>query len=155
MAADDRYRLAPIRDARARDERVRRGDLAAAVGDARGSEATLAHARARTATARTLLDAAIAARATHSSATQSSATQSRATPAALLIAERYVVRRRRDLDAAIAEELHAEAAYDVQLGAIDGARRILARARADREIIERHFARWRDARHKLAERRED
>ena len=30
----ERYRLAPMRDARTRDERVKRGDLAGAVGDA-------------------------------------------------------------------------------------------------------------------------
>jgi hypothetical protein len=38
---------------------------------------------------------------------------------------------------------------------VDVQRAVLARARADREVIDRHFARWRDARKKLAERRDD
>jgi hypothetical protein len=32
---------------------------------------------------------------------------------------------------------------------------VLARARADREVIERHFERWRTERKKLLDRRED
>jgi hypothetical protein len=53
------------------------------------------------------------------------------------------------------EELRAEAAHGSRLGSLDEARARLARARADREVIERHFASWRQARAKLAERRED
>lgn len=140
---DDRYRLAPVRDARSRDERVRKGELAGAVDDARTTEATLAQLRAATAAARDLLAAAIAQRATV------------ATGAHLLLVERYVARRRRDLADALDRELRAEATHDTRLGAVDAARMGLARARADREVIERHFARWRDARRKLAELRED
>ena len=136
----DRYQLAPVRDARARDERLRRGDLAAAVTDARALEDTLAVARGRTAEARRLL---AATRVAGPSA------------ATLVLAERYVVRRRRDLQAAIDEEIRAEVASSSAHDAIDIARHTLVRARADREVIERHFTRWREARKRLVERRED
>jgi hypothetical protein len=39
--------------------------------------------------------------------------------------------------------------------AVGEARGRLALARASRELIERHFARWRDQQRKLAERRAD
>lgn len=143
--ADDRYRLAPVRDARARDERVRRGDLAAAIGDARETQGRLDAARSRTVAARTALAGAIATR-------QSLLT---GTPAQLVLAEQFVARRRRDLADALAEEGRAEDAHDARLGHVDDARRSLTRARADREVIERHFERWRTERKRLAERRED
>lgn len=143
--ADDRYRLAPVRDARARDERVRRGDLAAAIGDARETQGRLDAARARTVTARTALADAISSR-------QSLLT---GTPAQLVLADRFVARRRRELADAVAEEQRAEDAHDARLGHVDAARRTLTRARADREVIERHFERWRTERKRLAERRED
>lgn len=72
-----------------------------------------------------------------------------------ILADRYVDRRRRDLEAALAEHVRATAAHDRRLGSVDEARLTLARARAERELIERHFARWREDRRKLAERRED
>ncbi len=53
------------------------------------------------------------------------------------------------------EHARARAARDAQLGELDAARLRLATARADREVIERHFAGWREARKKAAERRED
>jgi hypothetical protein len=136
----DRYRLAPVRDARARAEQVKRGDLAAAVGDARTTEARLIAARAKTAEARAAL---------------AGVKPIGETAADHVRADRFAARLRHALADAIAEELHAEAAHDARLGAIDDARRTLARARADREVIERHFARWRDDKKKLAERRED
>jgi hypothetical protein len=147
VAGEDRYRLAPLRDARVRDERARRGALAAAAGDARASEAHLAAARARTAAARAALAAALA--------TRDELVQRATTPARLVLAERYIARRRAALAAAIGEELRTEAAHDRTLGSLDEARRRLARARADREVIERHFARWRKAQEQLADRRED
>jgi hypothetical protein len=147
VASEDRYRLAPVRDARARDEQVRRGDLAGAVGDARETAARLDAARARTATARRALEAAITARDT--------LVRGPVTPAQLVLADRFIARRRTELDRVLGEELRAEAAHDARLGSVDEARQRLARARADREVIERHFARWRHARHQLAERRED
>ena len=69
--------------------------------------------------------------------------------------DRFIARRRAELDRAVGEELRAEAAHGTQLGSLDEARRRLVRARADREVIERHFARWREDRRKLADRRED
>ena len=78
-----------------------------------------------------------------------------ATPEQLVRADRYIARRRAELDRAIGEELRAEAAHGTQLGSLDEARHRLARARADREVIERHFASWRQARRQLADRRED
>jgi hypothetical protein len=136
-----------VRDARAREEQARRGDLAAAVGDARETQARLDAARAKTQTARTALTSAITAR--------DALLRGTTTPARLVNAEQVVVRRRRELEGAIGEELRAEAAHDTQLGSLDESRLRLARARADKEVIERHFARWRQARQRLAERRED
>jgi hypothetical protein len=66
-----------------------------------------------------------------------------------------VTRRRHELDAALGEELRAEAAHTAQISELDLQRRLLARARADRQVIDGHFARWREARSKLAERRQD
>jgi flagellar export protein FliJ len=129
MPDDDRYRPAPVLDARARAERVRRGELAAAVGDARAAEDRLATARAALVTALADRDA-------------------QPTAARRDLADRFVTRRRREL-----EHLADEAAR--RAGEVDAARRTLARARADREVIERHFARWREQRRKLADRRED
>lgn len=71
------------------------------------------------------------------------------------MAERFVARRRRDLADALAEESRAEEAHAARLGHVDVARSSLTRARAEREVIERHFERWRTERKKLAERRED
>jgi hypothetical protein len=147
VAEDARYRLAPVRDARARDERIRRGDLAVAVGDAKETQARLDAALTRTAAAREQLAAAIATRDTLI-ARPSTSDQ-------LVRAERFIARRRAELDRALGEELRAEAAHDTRLGSLDEARRRLVRARADREVIERHFAGWRDAQRKLADRRED
>jgi len=149
--SEDRYRLSPVRDQRARDERVRRGDLAAAVGDARETEGRVAVAAARVTAARgALADArgawmALAARPAGAGATA----------AALVVAERFVDRRRAELAAAIDAHLRADAAHRGQLDQVDAARGRLALARAEREVIERHFAQWRTARKKLAERRED
>lgn len=147
MPADVRYRLAPVRDSRARDEQLRRGDLATAAGAARDAASRLDAARARTAAARAELARAIAAR----DALLASAT----TPARLVAAEQFVTRCRGELDRALGAELRAEAARDTRLGSLDEAQRTLARARADREVIERHFASWRQQQKKLAERRED
>lgn len=55
----------------------------------------------------------------------------------------------------VAAEDRARAAHDVQEGTVDAARATLSRARAEREVIERHFAKWRERQRKLAERRED
>jgi hypothetical protein len=143
MADDSRYRLAPVRDVRARDEALRRGDLANAVGDARETETRLAAARERTERSRAALDAA------------RSEALKQATSQGLVLAEQFVARRRRELAEARDAELRAAAVHDEQLGAVDLARGRLARARADRELIERHFARWREAQAKLAERRRD
>lgn len=147
MPGEDRYRLAPVRDARARDERIRRGDLAVAVGDARETAARLEAARARTKAARDAVTAAVASRAT--------LLDRQTTPAQLALADQYIARKRGELERALGEELRAEAAHEHRLGSLDEARQRLARAKADREVIERHFARWRETRKKLAERRED
>jgi len=143
VGQEDRYRLAPLRNVRERDERAVRGDLAAKVGDARETQARVEAARARTVAARTALTEAVSARE-HS-----------ATAAQLAAADRFIARRRRELDDAIGEELRAELAHEARIDHVDEARARLARARADRQIIERHFERWRDARRKLADRRED
>ena len=143
----DRYRLTPVRDARARDERSARHELAGATGEARAGEARVTAAAQRVGEARAALEAARAA--FHALADAGSR------PGLLALAEHHAARRRRDLDDAIGARLRAEAELAGWHEAVDGARASLARARTDRELIERHFARWREARHKLAERRED
>lgn len=143
----DRYRLGPVRDVRARDERAKRGDLAAAVGDARGTADEVATAAGRATAARAAIDAARGVRDALVAAGSS--------PALLVLAERFTARCRRDLDAALGEQLRAEATHAGQLAQLDAARGRLVQARAQREIIERHFARWRETQRKLADRRED
>jgi hypothetical protein len=141
--AEDRYRLEPVRDARARDERTRKSALAGAIADASHADAALTTARARPEAARLALDQALAAR------------EATPTAHARALADRFVTRRRRELADARTHELAAEAARADHAGVVDAARVQLARARADREVIERHFARWREDRRKAAERRED
>lgn len=143
MADDARYRLAPLRDARERSEAVRRGDLARSVGDAQETEGQLADARTRADHARRGLDAALATTAAATTAAQRA------------LADRFVARRRRELALARDAETRAEAAHGDRLGAVDVARARLARARAERELIERHFTRWRESQKRLAERRAD
>jgi hypothetical protein len=143
VAEEGRYRLTPVRELRALAEREKRGELAGAVGDARVAEERLVATREKTTEARRLLQAAHA----HC--------QTATTAARRMLAERYVARARRAVEAAVADELRAEAALANELGEVDLARRTLARARADRELVERHFARWREAQRKLADRRED
>jgi hypothetical protein len=147
VAEEDRYRLAPVRDARARDERIRRGDLAVAVGDVSQTQGRLDAARARSKAARDVLATAVASRATLLTAPT--------TPARLVLADELITRRRNELDRVIGEELRAEAVHNSRLGSLDEARQRLVRARAQRELIERHFANWRKTQAKLAERRED
>lgn len=139
------YRLGPLRESRQRDERVRRNDLAVAVGDAHATELAVAETAARVAAARSRLDQAVRGR---NALNVTGAGQ-------LALADRHVERCRRDLERALDEQRRASRAHDDKLGAIDEARSKLAAARADREVIERHFARWRDDRKRLAERRED
>ncbi len=145
MADQGRYRLAAVRDARERAERGKRSELADAVGTAREAQARLDAARARTQLAREVLAKAIAAREARVSEGAS----------VFAVAEQYIMRRRRELEAAVGEELRVEAALDEHQLGVGVARRTLARARADRAVIDRHFAQWRETRRKQAERRED
>jgi len=143
----DRYRLAPVRDARVRDERVRKGDLASAASDARRTQARLDAAHDAVTTARAALAAAV---------TQGHDRLARgATADEVTRAERYVMRLRHALAAAQDAHARAHAVHRGQLASVDLARGRLASARADKEVIERHFARWRADQAKLAERRED
>jgi hypothetical protein len=144
---DARYRLAPMREVRAHDERLRRGDLADAVGDARTLATDVEQAASRVTLARAALAAATATRARVLAEGAASAT--------IAQLERYLSRLRRELEAVRGELARAEARHRGQLDAVDSARGRLALARAEREIIERHFAAWRVSRRKLAERRED
>jgi chromosome segregation ATPase len=153
MVGEDRYRLAPVREVRERAERVRAHELAAATGDAARTEQQLVQVRVRVEAARTALEDAIAARA------GLLARDTRGAPAITLariaLADRFVARRRAELAAVTAELDRAESAHAARLGSIETARAALTRARAERELVDRHFARWREARAKLAERRED
>jgi hypothetical protein len=141
--AEDRYRLEPLREVRALAEKTGRGELAAAIGDAEEAQRRVTAARSITSAARAALTAALTARDATTTAAQR------------VLAERFVARRRRELADARAREQDAEIASDTRQGTVDVARRSLARARADRELIERHFARWRESRAKLADRRDD
>lgn len=69
--------------------------------------------------------------------------------------ERFIARCRRDVEATTGAENRAREIHEEHAGGVDQARATLARARGEREVIERHFARWREAQRKLAERRED
>ncbi len=126
---------------RAIGERTSRDSLIDAVGDARTLTAAAEAASARVAAASALVAAGRIARDALVDATQ------------LVRAERYLARLRRTLAAAIDDELRARAALATSVGVVDLARDRLGRARAEREVIERHFAAWRDRRRKLAERR--
>jgi hypothetical protein len=139
----ERYRLAPLRDLRRLDERAKRNDLAVTVDTARVSADDVAAAAARVEAARTDLAAAHAARAALTDAHL------------LALGDRYLARLRRVLADALAAHARARAAHAGHLDAVDAARSHLAAARAQKELVERHFARWRDAQRKLAERRED
>ena len=129
MADEDRYRAAPVRDERARVERVKKSELAAAVGAAKDAEARLAAAREALAAARTAADI-------------------ERTASGRASAERYIARLRRRV-AELADALARTS------GQLDAKQRQLAHARAEREIMERHFERWRAEQRKLADRRED
>lgn len=149
MSEADGYRLRPVRDQRSRDERVRRGELADAVGEARDTANVLAAATEHAARARAAFESARSAQVPQTSQTpQTSA-------AALARTEQFIARRRKELALAVDAQLRAEAAHRGQLDAVDLARGQLVHARAQREVIERHFAHWRTERRKLAERRED
>jgi len=143
----ERYRLGPVRDARTRDERVKRGELAGAVGDAAVTADDVAAASRRATAARSAVDDA---RRAHASLVAAGAS-----PALLVLADRFTARRRRDLEGAIGAQLRAAASHEGRLAEIDAARGRLVHSRAEREVIERHFARWRETQRKLAERRED
>jgi hypothetical protein len=140
--AEDRYRLEPLRDVRALAEKTGRGQLAAAIGDAEEAKRRVADAGTRERTCAAALTAALAARDATTTAGQRA------------LADRFVTRRRRELADARTELADAEAARDAREGNVDIARSALARARADREVIERHFARWREAQRRLADRRD-
>lgn len=144
---DARYRLAPMREVRAREERVRRGDLAGELGEAKARADSLEAATRRVEELRARI--ARAARARGQAMTRG------VTVAAIAGADRHLDKLRGDLEAAEGARARAEARHAGQLDAVDAARARLTRARADKELIERHFAAWRAARHKLAERRED
>ncbi|MFN0248881.1 MAG: hypothetical protein ACKV2T_18470 [Kofleriaceae bacterium] len=157
MGEADRYRLAPVQKVRALDERAKQGDLAGAASDAKKSQAKVDAATTRVEAIRAAIDRireSIGASAITSSANATTA-PARRTANEVVLVEQYLARLRRDLDGALDELDRAVAAHRGQLDAVDGARTRLARARADKEIVERHFARWRDEKRKLAERRED
>jgi hypothetical protein len=140
--AEDRYRLGPLRDVRERAEAVGRGHLATKIGDASITAAVVADAHTRSAAARAALAAAVVyARAIPATATAHER----------VLADRFIARRRHELAAARDEELRAELAHDRRQTEVDAARLQLARARADRQVIERHFERWRDEQKKRAD----
>jgi len=136
-----------MRDVRARVEQVKRADLAGAVESAQVLAADLEAVARRVAAARAAIAAATSTR-DHLLARGVAA-------ATITHLERHLRRLRRDLEAVLGEQLRAEAAHRGQLDAVDTARERLTLARAEREVIERHFANWRAERRKLAERRED
>ena len=143
--AEDRYRLAPLREVRERSEVARRGNLSTAIGDARITEATVAAAAARVEQARIAL---------HAATLSGAPSRAPRLATALVVEEGYRARLRAALAVARDEELRARLAHDERSTEVEAARARLARARADREVIERHFAAWRDAQRKRREDRE-
>lgn len=166
-----------MRDLRARTERASREELAGVVHDAQALAAAVDAAARRRDALRAAITAATERRA-HGLAGELAASQRRdwrghpqlddtgragspgAAPiagslASVVGAERYLARLRHELE--LAEDAHARAVarHRGQLDAIDAARARLVRARAAREVIERHFAAWRAERQRLADRRED
>lgn len=141
-AVTDRYRLAPARAAREREEKVQRGNLATTIQQARASEAQVAAAAARVTDAEAALARARIATA-------------ESTALALARTERFIAKLRHALELTRDEHARALASHRGQLATVDAARDRLTRARADREVIERHFERWREERQKLADRRAD
>jgi len=139
----DRYRLAPVREARDREERVQRGNLAAAVESARATEVQVVAAAARVTSATSALAAA------------RTVTTSMAMAIAIARSEQFSARLRHAVELARDEHARAVASHTGQVASLDAARGNLTRARADREVIERHFTRWREDRAKRAERRMD
>ncbi|HEX2690458.1 MAG TPA: hypothetical protein VHN14_27775 [Kofleriaceae bacterium] len=117
------------------------------MGDATELAASLAEVGRRVARARATLIAAIGERNRLLAQGTTSTT--------LAHADNYLRRLRRDLTAVRGEHLRAEARHRGQLEAVDAARNHLTLARAEREVVERHFAAWRAERRKLAERRDD
>ena len=136
-----------MRDARVADERARRWQLAAAVGDAQALAAGVDATSRRVSQARGAIAHALAERDRLASAGTSSGQ--------LAQLDRYLGRLRGDLAAARAAEQRASARHHGQLAEVDASRGRLGRARADREVIDRHFAAWRTERTRRAERRED
>jgi hypothetical protein len=141
------YRLPPVQVAPPHVEPIRPGQLAGAVGRAAQLAAGVDEVAARVARARSALGDAAALR------DQLLARGAAAWEVAGL--ERYQRRLRRELAAVRGAQLRAEAQHRGQLDEVDAARERLTLARAEREVIERHFAAWRAERRKLAERRED
>jgi len=142
-----RYRLARMREARSRDARTRRGELAGQIGDAQALAAEARATAGRVARAAAAITAATAAR--------DGLLVRGASAGAIALAERHLGRLRRTLAAERDALVRAEARHAGQLDAVDAARARLATARAEREVIERHFAAWRAGRKKRAERRAD
>jgi hypothetical protein len=143
MPDQGRYRAAPARLQRQREERLQRGELASAVGEARAARHDLDELTARAQAARVQLEQASRLR------------DEQTTAARRVLAERFASHCRQALAAATDAVAVAEAALTAHDSVVDAAQRALARARAEREVIERHFARWREAQRKLAERRAD
>jgi len=134
------YRLDPLREVRRLDERTKQGELADASKDERATAAVLAAATARC---------------------ELIAAQIQATPRAavtaneLAVIERFLARRRAELDAARVDLARARAAHERRTEVVDAARVRLVHARAQKEVIERHFSRWRDTQRKILERKEE
>src|SRR5262249_19601851 len=129
---DARYRLDPLREARTRDERARRVDFAGAVRDAEQLAGELEAVGRRTAGIREAIAAATRVR--------DDLLAGGARVATLARHDGYLRRLRRDLDAATGEQLRVQARHSGQLEVVDVARQRLTLARAEREVIERHFA---------------
>lgn len=139
-----------MRDVRARNERTWKGNLAGALGDAHALAAGVTEIERRVAQTRAAIAAATGTRDRVLAPGAPSVTST-----TLAHLEHYLRRLRRDLEAARDELWRAEARHRGQLEVVDAARDRLTLARAEREVIERHFVAWRAERHKRAQRRED
>jgi hypothetical protein len=150
MGEADGYRLRPVQKVRALDERAKQGDLAGAVGDAQKTQAKIDAANERVEAIRASI-----ARGQASVRERLAGRATATTAHSIDLADRHIARLRRDLELALDELDRATAVHRGQLDVVDAARVRLGRARADKELVERHFENWRLEKRKLAERRED
>jgi hypothetical protein len=147
MARDRSTPLRAVVDDRARKRRSGERALAATLEEERMAARREEACGARLAEASTAVDAAVAA--------LGALVQAGATAGEVVVASRYVARRRRERDDAASDLDAARAARALHVARIDTARTDLGRTRADEKVAERALERVVDEAQRVRERRED